>query len=186
MPSHAPAHTGLAKKAQAEVAKDDLITELQDVRRGIVNKAAGLAPGVRDEVFLGIWSARDLVAHLVGWDYTNMAAIDDVLAGKLPGFYAYHDRDWRSYNAILVEKYRDSNYRDLLRHVRRSHKSLIERIRRTPANEIRADRGIRAHGWKVTIERLLQAELSDERTHFKQMEQFSARKRRPRAGTRRD
>jgi hypothetical protein len=170
--------SGTVEQTPAEVARDELIAGLRDVRHSILKTAAGLGPGVRDEVFLGTWSARDLVAHLVGWDYTNMHAIDEVLHGKLPSFYEAHDHDWRSYNALLVERYKDSNYRNLLRHARRSHMSLIERIQQTPAADVRRDRGIRARGWKVTIERLLQAELSDERTHLEQLEGFAARRRR--------
>ncbi len=170
--------SGIAKRTPAEVTRDDLIAGLRDVRHSILETAASLGPGVRDEVFLGTWSARDLVAHLVGWDYTNIRAIDEVLDGKLPSFYETRDHDWRTYNALLVERYKDSNYRNLLRHARRSHLSLIERIRQTPAADVRRDRGIRARGWNVTIERLLQAELSDERTHLEQLQGFATRRRR--------
>lgn len=33
---------------------------------------AGAAQGKKDEIFLGDWSVKDLLAHLVGWDYTNL------------------------------------------------------------------------------------------------------------------
>jgi hypothetical protein len=175
--------TASAKKRTAEVVKQDLIASLRDVRRSILETAAGLGPGARDEAFLGTWSARDLVAHLIGWDYTNIRAIDELLAGKLPSFYEAHDRDWRSYNALLVGRYKDSNYRNLIRHARRSHRALIKRILGTPADEMRRDRGIRAQGWKVTIERLLKAELSDEQTHLVQLQGLAAQRRASRKPT---
>jgi hypothetical protein len=174
-PKSSSAHT-----TEAEAARDDLIAGLRDVRSSILETAADLGPGVRDEVFLGTWSARALVAHLIGWDYTNIRAINEVLDGKLPSFYDARDHDWQTYNALLVERYKESNYRSLLRHARRSHRSLIERIRKTPAEDLRRDRGIRARGWKVTIERLLLAELSDERTHLEQLKGLAARRRRAR------
>jgi hypothetical protein len=171
-----------ARPTPAEEAKEQLTTDLRAVRRRILETAADLGPGVRDEVFLGTWSARDLLAHLVGWDYTNLRAIDEVLDGQLPSFYEAHDRDWRTYNAILVKRYKDPDYRNLIRHARRSHAALIKRLRQTPAPEIRKDRGIRARGWKVTIERLLQAELSDERTHLEQLAGFAAIRQRTMRG----
>ena len=54
--------------------------------------------------FLGHWSLMDLVAHLAGWDYANRAAIDAILAGRLPDFYARYDADWRTFNAELVAR----------------------------------------------------------------------------------
>jgi len=159
-----------AEAPSAEAEKNRLISELGDVRHRILKTAAGLGPGARDEVFLGTWSTRDLVAHLIGWDYTNTQAIDEVLAGRLPRFFEAHDRDWRTYNALLVETYMKTVYRELLRDARRSHRMLIERVLQTPAVDLGRDMGVRARGWKVTIERLLKAELSDERTHLEQLE----------------
>lgn len=153
----------------AENAKADLIAALQDVRRRILQTAAEFAPGLRDQVFLGTWSARDLIAHLIGWDYTNLAAIDEVLVGSSPRFFEAYDRDWRTYNASLVNQYTNSNYRSLLRQARRSHRALIERIRLVPADDLRNDTGVRAGGSRVTIERLMKAELADERTHLEQL-----------------
>jgi len=43
-------------------------------RRKILDAASAPSPEQRDEVFLGIWSVKDLLAHLAGWNVTN---IDD-------------------------------------------------------------------------------------------------------------
>lgn len=45
-----------------------------ETRRNSLDAASSPSPERQDEVFLGIWSVKDLLAHLAGWDVTN---IDD-------------------------------------------------------------------------------------------------------------
>jgi uncharacterized damage-inducible protein DinB len=157
-------------RATAQAKKDKVIAELVEARRKILDAAAALPLEKQDEVFLGIWSAKDLLAHLVGWDYTNLAAVEEILAGQLPSFYAHHDRDWRTYNTGLVAKYKREASVALLSLVQDSHQRLVDFLRTVPAEEFGKDRGLRFRGYKVTIARLLQAEASDEETHYKQLQ----------------
>lgn len=53
-----------------------------------------------------------------------------------------------------------------------SHQNLIDLIQTIPAEEFEQDYGVRYKGYKVTIARLLQAELKDEKVHYTQMEMF--------------
>ena len=96
---------------KAQIKKEQLLAELQRARAEILREASALPAKKRDYIFLGIWSVKDLLAHLAGWDYTNIEAIQSVLAGNLPTFYKYRDRDWRTYNAMLVEKYKKGSFR---------------------------------------------------------------------------
>jgi hypothetical protein len=57
----------------------------------------------------------------VGWDTTNLQAIQEILAGQYPTFSQYFDRDWQSYNARLVEQYKKDPFAELLAEVERSH-----------------------------------------------------------------
>jgi hypothetical protein len=67
------------------VKKEQVIARLGEVRRKIVAVAASLPPNKQNEIFLGVWSVKDLLAHLVGWDFANLAMAQEILAGKLPG-----------------------------------------------------------------------------------------------------
>ena len=91
-------------KAQAK--KDEVISGLVEARACILAAATQLPVEKQDQVFLGTWSVKDLLAHLMGWDFTNVEASQEILECKLPSFYAHHDRDWRTYNAGLVERYK--------------------------------------------------------------------------------
>jgi hypothetical protein len=160
----------VADKAQA--GKDEIISSLIQARRKILDQAYRLPPEKRDEVFLGVWSIKDLLAHLVGWDYTNMDAVKSVLEGELPQFYAHRDRDWATYNAFLVKKHKTKKYAELLYSVETSHRALMNFLATVPAEEFERDQGVRYKRYKVTIARLLQSEAEDEVEHARQIEEF--------------
>ncbi len=159
----------------AQAKKDELISELADTRRKILDAASSLPSDKQDEVFLGVWSVKDLLAHLVGWDFTNTEAAREILAGEVPNFYSYYDRDWKSYNARLVAEYKRDNLADLLSSVEDSHQRLIDFLKIIPAEDFDRDRGVRFKRYKVTIARLLQAEIDDEKTHHTQIKEFGDR-----------
>jgi hypothetical protein len=157
-------------KAQAN--KDEAISGLIEARGCILAAATLLPVEKRGQVFLGTWSVRDLLAHLVGWDFTNIEAGREILEGKLPSFYAHHDRDWRTYNAGLVERYKKDDWADMVSAVEESHRRLIGFLQRVAVEEFDRDRGLRAGRYKVTIARLIKAETTDERKHCEQIREF--------------
>jgi hypothetical protein len=158
---------------KAQQKKDNIILALSQARRKILKVAHTLPSDKQGEVFLGVWSAKDLLAHLVGWDYTNIEATKSILVGELPEFYSHHDRDWASYNALLVERHRIEDYAELLHSVEASHRALVDLLATVPADEFEKDRGVRYKRYKVTIARLLQAEAEDEEEHYSQIKEFA-------------
>jgi hypothetical protein len=152
--------------------KDDLIAAMIETRQGIVAVAQACPPEARDDVFLGTWSLKDMLAHLIGWDYTNMAAVSNVLAGQIPIFYAHHDRDWKTYNALLVTQYKQDDFSALLSAAGNSHQTMTDFLRTIPASEFTKDHSVRFRGYIVTIARLLQAEIDDEKVHCAQLSQY--------------
>ncbi|MGB9299270.1 MAG: ClbS/DfsB family four-helix bundle protein [Anaerolineae bacterium] len=158
---------------KAQQKKDNIISALSQVRRKILHVAHTLPRERQGEVFLGEWSARDLLAHLVGWDYTNIEATKSILVGELPEFYSHHDRDWASYNAFLVERHKTEDYAELFHSVEASHRALVDLLATVPADEFEKDRGVRYKRYKVTIGRLLRAEAEDEEEHYSQIKEFA-------------
>ncbi|MBC7264825.1 MAG: DinB family protein [Chloroflexi bacterium] len=156
----------------AQSKKETIISELVEARKMILEAASSLPPEKRDEVFLGIWSVRDLLAHLAGWDFTNLQAAQEILAGRLPAFYARYDHDWQTYNAELVSMYKRDDFASLLALVKGSHRRLIEFLQTIPADEFERKRGLRWQGHEVTIAGLLEVEAADERTHYAQIREF--------------
>jgi uncharacterized damage-inducible protein DinB len=159
--------------AKTQDKKDRLIAELIETRRKILDAASALSPIEQGQVFLGIWSVKDLVAHLVGWDVANLKAMKAIGAGKLPDFYAYQDRDWKTYNARLVLRYKNNDFGKLASSAKASHEKLVNFLETLPAEEFDQDKGVRFKGYKVNIASLLQVEIKDEKVHHAQIESFS-------------
>jgi hypothetical protein len=157
---------------KAERKKEQIIADLIKTRRKLLEEAAGIEAKNQERIFLGTWCMKDLLAHLIGWDLTNIQAVKDILSGALPTFYSQHDKDWKTYNANLVAQNNDQQYSALLRSAEKSNQQLANFLMTIPANEFTHDRGIRFRGYKVTIERLLQAEIRDEGIHHLQTKEF--------------
>lgn len=160
-----PTKSQILRKAQ-------IISNLIDVRQNILSAASALSDAQPDQIFLGIWSIKDLVAHLIGWDETNLAAIKSVRKGRIPAFYEHRDHDWQTYNALLVKKYKKGPFKEQLATATASQKRFIEFLQTIPPEDLNKDFGVRFRGYKVTIQRLLEAEYKDEQTHLKQIRDF--------------
>lgn len=158
---------------KSKTTKQELPSTLLETRTSILHAASQLSPAAQNTVFLGAWSIKDLLAHLIGWDYANLAAAKDIQAGKLPEFYARYDKDWKTYNAELVAQYKRDDFEELLALVHDSHRRLIEYLEAIPAEAFERDFGVRSgRGTRVTIARLLQAEWQDEQEHLRQIQDF--------------
>jgi hypothetical protein len=153
--------------------KSEIVAALIQARRKILDVAYTLPPEKQDQVFLGVWSVKDLLAHLIGWDYTNIEATKSILAGEVPEFYSHRDRDWQTYNASLVDRYKKDDFTELLYAVEASQRALMGFLGTVPAEEFHKDKGIRFKRYKVTIARLLQAEAEDEEEHYRQIKEFA-------------
>jgi uncharacterized protein with NAD-binding domain and iron-sulfur cluster len=155
-----------------ERAKRDLLRSLVAARQAILKQARALPPSGQSVIFLGGWTARHLVAHLIGWDHTNLQAAAEIRRHKVPSFFRYHDRDWATYNAALVRRHNRGSYCNLVAAAARSSDRLIAELEQIPASEFFLDSGLRNRGWKVTIGRLLAAEANDENIHAAQLRKF--------------
>lgn len=160
------------KSSSHEERKDELIAGLRDVRERILTLAASLSENQRNEIYVGTWSSREMLAHLAGWDETNIRAASEILAGTLPSFFEQSDKDWATYNAKLVAEYNRDEFEDLVSLIKETHRNLLALIDDLPVSEIWKDRGIRAKGWKVTIGHLLEVEMEDEEEHYSQLKKF--------------
>jgi len=161
----------MATKSQL-LKKEQILSRLIEVRQNIITEASKLSEAQQDQVFLGIWSIKDLLAHIIGWDYTNLEAAKSILQVQIPSFYEHRDKDWQTYNAMLVSKYKKDSFQELLAAVNESQKKLIEFLQTIPPENLNKDFGVRFRGYKVTIQRLLEADVKDVQTHHKQIVGF--------------
>jgi uncharacterized damage-inducible protein DinB len=164
----------LISRSSDQVKKEVMVTELKEARTALLAAVTALPPPAWDIRFLGVWSAHDIVAHLVGWDAANLYAIRAIVQGRLPAFYAQYDTDWRTFNAELVTRHKRPTLEETLRAVQASHRDLLQAVDALPADELMRDHGVRSpRGRKVTVAMLLSAEAGDERKHSEQIRAFA-------------
>ncbi|MCE7982643.1 MAG: DinB family protein [Caldilinea sp. CFX5] len=153
--------------------KQEIIAGLTEARQRILDALVDLPPNKQNEVFLGIWSIKDLLAHLVGWDFTNIEAATDIRAGRRPRVFEQWDPGWVTYNAELVRKYKCEDFSALLTAIQASHAALLAFVQNLPAADIAKDYGVRSpSGTNVTVAVFLQYEIEDESRHYQQIQEW--------------
>ncbi len=160
-------------RATPEDKVERLLAGLAVARHEVLAAARGLPCADYDTIFLGTWSAHDIVAHLAGWDYANCEAIDAIRAGRLPAFYARYDRDWHTFNAELVARHKQATLEETAALAQASHEALLAALAALPAVDVLQDHGVRSPGnRRVTIPMLLEVEARDEHKHAEQIRAF--------------
>jgi hypothetical protein len=152
--------------------KDQILSALVEIRQSVLTEVSKLSEAEQDQVFLGIWSVKDILAHFIGWDKTHLLAVRSVLKGELPTFYKYRDHEWQTYNPMLVKKYKKGSFQELLAEAKNSQDKLMKYLQTIPPEYFNKDFGVRFRRYKVTIQRLLEAEREDEQTHYHQVIDF--------------
>ncbi|MHB8194439.1 MAG: DinB family protein [Bellilinea sp.] len=158
----------------AEIKKKALLAEMVSTRQDILAAAAEIPAVLRFESFVGHWNVMDLLAHMTGWDDANRQAVDAVRSGQLPAFYQYAERNWVTFNDKLVAEYRSNDLDALSAGVRETQRQLIAVLEAVPADDFDRDFKVRFRKYKVTISRLLRAELQDEKQHLTQINRAAA------------
>jgi hypothetical protein len=160
---------------ESNFVKAEMINSLAGVRACLLATAASIPEGQRFTPFLGDWSLMELLAHIAGWDITNLQAVRDIQAGKMPQFYSQYDPEWQTYNAALADQYRKAEFSEQLELVKNTHKELLQYLQDLPEEEFERDHGLRNGRFEVTIARLLDSEIEDEQTHCMDLEDFRER-----------
>ena len=149
--------------------REQVLSNCIDIRKKLRDEILQLTSAQHEIVFLGVWSIKDLLAHIIGWDFANYAAAKSVLKGQLPTFYKYRDHDWQTYNAMLVKKYKKDSIQELLADMDDSQAKLLKQVEKIPAEDFNKDFGVRFRGYKVTIRRLIEADTKDVQIHLEQI-----------------
>lgn len=159
----------------ADAGKRALIEGLRAARQAVHDALIAVPPEHFDDQALDDWSIRDVLAHLSGWDFTLVKAAREIQAGDLPAFYQYWDKDWRSYNALLVSLYKRADAAQQVAALEDSHARLVDYLETVPADAIPADHGARFKDEPVTIQGLIDKETRDEHIHAARIRDFADR-----------
>lgn len=123
----------LRKRGQAIHPKMDkaLLLDLIALEYAFYQRTLALVPETRiDEVWYGIWSIKDIVAHLAAWERLLMEWIDKAQRGE--SFTIPSEVDIDSINAEFYAQDKDRPYDAICQQAQATHQQLIEVLTALP------------------------------------------------------
>jgi hypothetical protein len=157
---------------QTRTDLEALIAEFNRVRGELLASVADVPAALRDVAFVGDWDVRDVIAHTVGWDHTNIEALPDFRAGRLPAFFARYDADWAAINADLVARYRLDDWDALLASLRESQHAFVAAL--AELHDADLDNVSLWGERRCTLRGMMRAVSRDESEHVAQVRDFLA------------
>lgn len=74
--------------------KEDILRELAEARADLLDAIDGLsADHMRVAGVVGIWSAKDVLAHIVAWESEVVTALNQIQLGRVPSIMHIDDID---------------------------------------------------------------------------------------------
>ena len=119
-----------------------------------------------------LWSPRDIVAHLVGWNRYLVQGADQIRRGELPFYDIDPGDNYSNVNAALVRKYSSTSRDEMLVDLRTSAQELKRYLRSLDAAEWDRDYGVRHAGAIVTIRSSVDELIDDYDHHREQISEW--------------
>jgi uncharacterized protein (TIGR03083 family) len=119
-----------------------------------VESFARLVEALDEKAFLGPlgrWSARDVVAHLIGWNRYTVQGARQIVRGELPFYDVDPGEDYANVNRTHVRVYPSRVRDELLAELRISARELSEALSALDSDTWSRDDGVRHNGQTVTI-----------------------------------
>ena len=123
---------------------DDALQHNAAARAELLDALDRVPEDRRTEVWYGIWSLKDILAHLVGWQEAWAVGLDQVASGERPALPGYEGDD-DSFNAKSVARFTDESWEQVLgalRTTREQHdevaRGIVGRIEASRLEEGRA------------------------------------------------
>jgi hypothetical protein len=151
---------------------ESLLEQFSRARAALIAAASSVPPALRDQPFVGAWDVKDVIAHTIGWDYTNIEALPDFRIGRLPAFFARYDADWAAINAALIARYRVEDWDALMVALHDSQRAFIDAMRGLSDADLDT-----AASWgkrRVSLRGMIRAVSRDESQHVTQVLEFVA------------
>ena len=149
------------------------IEEQIDRLRQTVEGFAASVLKLSEEAFLtplNGWSARDIVAHLIGWNRHVIQGGRQIQQGELPFYDLDPGEDYSKVNAALVQQYSSNDKQRLLDELRTSTRELKEFLQSLDEDGWARDFGVRHQGSVVTIRGTVDELIEDYDHHHRQID----------------
>ena len=144
---------------------------------GAVESFAHLIGSLDEKTFLGPlgrWSARDVIAHLIGWNRSTIEGAKQIARGELPFYDLDPGEDYANVNRTHLRQYPSRVKDELLSELRASARELSEALSALDAGTWSRDFGVRHKGQTVTIRSTVDDLIADYAHHAEQIRALSS------------
>jgi hypothetical protein len=142
-----------------------------------VEAFAGSVASLDERLFLRKvtgWTARDIVAHLIGWNRYVVRGARQILRGELPFYDVDPGPDYSNVNAELVQEYADTDRSALLESLAASTGELTAFLGAIDPETWDRDFGVRHEGETLTVRSTVDDLIADYHHHRAQLEDLRA------------
>ena len=137
-----------------------------------VESFARLVEALDEKTFLGPlgrWSAREVVAHLIGWNRYTVLGAKQIVRGELPFYDVDPGEDYANVNRTHLREYPSLVMDELLVELRVSARELSEALSALDSDTWSRDFGVRHKGQTVTIRSTVDDLIVDYAHHAEQI-----------------
>jgi hypothetical protein len=113
-------------------AKDELLNQAAREYKEFHETLRGLNEEQMTEVWLGTWSVKDVVAHMVGWHREMAPALERMARGERPVPPGVDYEDVDAWNAKFAAAARDKSVAEVLLEFDRSHEAFMHAADQVP------------------------------------------------------
>jgi hypothetical protein len=119
--------------SETSLGKDELLLAAAREYKGFHEALHGLNEEQTAEVWLGTWSVKEVVAHIIGWHREMVPALERLARGErpFPEGVGYDDVD--AWNERFAATAKAHEIADLLLDLDRSHEEFMQAAARVPA-----------------------------------------------------
>jgi hypothetical protein len=146
-------------------------TDREELERAVESFADRIA-SLDEATFLGplgSWSARDVVAHLIGWNRYTIRGAEQIARGELPFYDMDPGEDFANVNRQHVRRYPSRVMEELLAELAASARELSDTLSRLDPETWERDFGVRHNGKTVTIRGTVSDLIGDYAHHGEQI-----------------
>jgi hypothetical protein len=126
--------------AQPEDPKDELLNRAAREYKAFHEAIQGLNEEHMTEAWLGVWSVKEIVAHMTGWHRELIPALERIARGErpLPEGVRYDDVD--AWNAQFAARGRETSVSDILLELDKSHEAFLHAAAQVPVERFQPGR----------------------------------------------
>ncbi len=167
----------LRRQASQEEVSTVTVEEQLDQLERCVEAFAGSVAALDERLFLRrvtTWTARDILAHLIGWNHYIVRGAGQILRGELPFYDVDPGPNYSKVNAALIREWGDTDRSALLERLAASAGELTAFLRAIDPGEWDRDFGVRHKGETLTVKSTVDDLIADYDHHRGQLEEFGA------------